>query len=232
MRGATLVVLMLNTLMASLPPMGCAGRMPAERITEEELQPGDLVFLDLDCGELCDAIEEVTEDQFGVLGPSLSHVGLVEEKRAGKILILEAWPADAAGKGGIRRTTLGEFLSRGRPWLGRMPASRRALAMTAAKAAGALVGTPYDDEFLFDNGKLYCSELVYLAYRQANGGKEVFVPSPMRFGVLGSKARLTWQRYFNALGREVPEGKAGVSPLGLYLQIHRNRFSQGSGQTH
>jgi len=38
------------------------------------LQPGDLLFQDLDCGPLCDAIEKVTT---GYQGANFSHVGIV-----------------------------------------------------------------------------------------------------------------------------------------------------------
>ena len=38
------------------------------------LQPGDLLFQDLDCGPFCDAIEKATK---GYQGTNLSHVGVV-----------------------------------------------------------------------------------------------------------------------------------------------------------
>ncbi len=40
----------------------------------ENLQEGDLLFQDLNCGELCDAIEAVTE---GVNGKDFSHCAMV-----------------------------------------------------------------------------------------------------------------------------------------------------------
>lgn len=41
---------------------------------QRDLHPGDLLFQDLDCGPLCDAIEAVTE---GAGGRDFSHVGIV-----------------------------------------------------------------------------------------------------------------------------------------------------------
>ena len=38
------------------------------------LQNGDFIFQNLDCGSLCDAIEQVTE---GIYGMDFSHIGLV-----------------------------------------------------------------------------------------------------------------------------------------------------------
>ena len=40
----------------------------------ESLQDGDLLFQDLNCGELCNAIEAVTE---GVNGKDFSHCAIV-----------------------------------------------------------------------------------------------------------------------------------------------------------
>ena len=36
------------------------------------------------------------------------------------------------------------------------------------------VGAPYDEPFLLNNGKWYCSELLYEGYKAANDGNEVF----------------------------------------------------------
>ena len=52
-----------------------------------EIKSGDLLFLDMDCGEFCDAVEKVT---FGVNGAKFSHIGLVSVQENGEKMVLEA----------------------------------------------------------------------------------------------------------------------------------------------
>ena len=51
------------------------------------LQPGDLLFQDLDGGPLCDAIEKVTS---GYEGANLSHVGIATKLEDGRFVVIEA----------------------------------------------------------------------------------------------------------------------------------------------
>jgi hypothetical protein len=215
-------VLMIGA--ASILLTGCGatahGTSPALAPTPRS---GDLIFLDLDCGAICDAIEEVTRQQLNVDGPRLSHVGLVEQRVDGTYVI-EAWP-----EGGVRRTALRDVLGRVRQpqavrW-GELLPRYRALGAAAVARAARLLGTPYDDEFLLDNRRLYCSELVYEAFRAANGGRPVFPLSPMRFGSPGSSARRTWEDYYRRRGSPVPDGQPGLSPLGIYLHGRRELFA-------
>ena len=49
----------------------------AQDLDPKNFRTGDLLFQDIDCGGLCDAIEKVTA---GVKGYHFSHVGLVYKK--------------------------------------------------------------------------------------------------------------------------------------------------------
>jgi len=201
-------------------PTGCARVGARAASTAPPLESGDLVFLDLDCGELCEAMAAVTAEQHGVPGPALSHVGLLERER-GALFVLEAWP-----RGGVTRRPLAEVLARVRGAegrrhgfrFGRLRPERRALGRAAVQAARELLGAPYDEDFLVENGRLYCSELVYLALRPA------LRLSPMFFGRPGTPEREVWERYYRARGRVVPDGAPGISPLGVYLQGRRELF--------
>lgn len=53
---------------------------------------------------------------------------------------------------------------------------------TAAFIANAKrhIGEPYDHYFMPDNGRMYCSELVYESYRDENGNP-IFTARPMNF---------------------------------------------------
>lgn len=178
------------------------------------LRSGDLVFLDLDCGDLCDAMASVTKEQFGVPGPALSHVAIVERSAAG-LSVLEAWPGT-----GVARTPLAQVLARKQRSPARYLRLRddlRSAGEAAARAAAKRIGTPYDEDFLPDNGKLYCSELVQEAYRDALDASP-FHTSPMAFGAPGSAARAVWVHYYGERHIPVPDGVAGISPLGVYLE--------------
>ena len=187
-----------------------------------ELKTGDLIFQDLACGELCDAIEAVTKEQLHVARPSLSHVGVVIRKGS-KTFVLEAY-GDV-----VALTPIGEVMARKQDsassviplatihWL------PKGFQKRLQRAADRYVGRPYDDRFAIGDGTYYCSELVYEIFKQANGSREFFRLSPMTFGVRGSSARKVWERYFEQLKIPVPEGQLGLSPLGIWLEADAAR---------
>ena len=134
-------------------------------------QNGDLLFQDLDCGDLCDAIEKVTK---GVHGKSFSHIGLVYARPDSTFVI------ESIGKN-VHLTPVQDFVNRnkdanGKPKIvaGRLKPSYQSLNAPALQYALKQLGTPYDDAFLYDNKKYYCSELLYDAYKAANHNPSLF----------------------------------------------------------
>jgi hypothetical protein len=78
-----------------------------------------------------------------------------------------------------------------------------------------MLDTPYDDAFLPDNNKLYCTELISMAYHRANGSR-VFEQPPMTFKDPSTGAFFpAWVAYYSELGMEIPEGLPGCNPGGL-----------------
>lgn len=174
-------------------------------------QTGDLIFLDLDCGPTCEAIESVTKEQFDHEVYSFSHLGLVD-REGDEIYIIDAWPSS-----GVRRILLKDFLksTAARPskaWWAQVLKPHRASAQKAVKAAKSFLGVDYDSEFEMGIDKFYCSELVLFAW------PELFRSSPMYFGKPQSDDWKVWENYFSEKNRPVPSGLAGISPLGVYLQ--------------
>jgi Permuted papain-like amidase enzyme, YaeF/YiiX, C92 family len=181
---------------------------------ESTIQPGDLLFQDLDCGPLCDAIEKVTS---GYQGAKFSHVGIAAKDDSGHPVVIEAVSS------GVEVTPLQTFLDRsldesGRPKVavGRLKAPYRHLIPSAIKEAFGLKGRPYDKVFAFDNGAYYCSELIYEIFRRASGDIPVFAARPMTFKDPNTgRTDPVWRQYFKELGVPVPEGRPGINPGGL-----------------
>lgn len=184
------------------------GFLAQAQFPAHSLQSGDLVFLDLDCGPLCEAIEAVTT---GYQGNKFSHMGLVYRKAD------SIWVIEAIGKA-VCLTPLATFLAYSpKPaMVSRLVSKHRRLTKKAVAYALTQIGQPYDDDFLPANGKWYCSELIQEAFYVANGRKVVFPTEPMTFKMPGSDQFFpVWQHYFTERGQAVPEGIPGCNPGGL-----------------
>ncbi|MCC6491061.1 MAG: hypothetical protein IT364_26475 [Candidatus Hydrogenedentes bacterium] len=174
-------------------------------------QPGDLLFQDIDCGPLCDAIETVTQ---GVDGAHFSHVGIVSRTDSVEPLVIEAVSA------GVTETPLSDFLARskdarGKPKVlaGRLDEAHRSLVPEALLVARSFLNVPYDGLYVIDNSSLYCSELVYEAFRQANENEPVFALHPMTFkDPQTGEYFAPWVAYYDSLGAAIPEGQPGLNP--------------------
>lgn len=73
------------------------------------------------------------------------------------------------------------------------------------------IGQEYDWHFLPDNGKLYCSELVWECYRWDDGSR-LFSASPMNFRDSEGNMPEFWTALFEKFGEPVPEGVPGTNP--------------------
>jgi len=143
-------LLLLFTL--SLPHCAAAGN------GRNLLRNGDLVFQTSKSAQ-SRAIALAT-------GSDYTHVGLVYFDRHGRAMVLEA-----AGK--VRITPYDAFVARGedghvvvkRP---RTPLDKDAIGRMVRRGLGWL-GRPYDGRFAWDDGRLYCSELVYKLYQREAG---------------------------------------------------------------
>jgi hypothetical protein len=185
--------------------IGCSHPPPASILRE-----GDLLFQDLDCGALCEAIETVTE---GVDGKDFSHCGMVVSIKD-TLRVVEAIGEQ------VRITSVEAFFKRSGDSthirnisLGRVKSDFAPLIEKASSYARQQVGEPYDDVFLLDNGKWYCSELLYESFKAANEGQDFFELQPMTFkDPVQNQYFPAWVSYFKALDQEIPEGEPGLNP--------------------
>ncbi len=175
---------------------------------QQPLKNGDLLFQNLDCGPLCSAIEEVTHGHDGL---KFSHIGLVYVKQDSVYII------EAIGSA-VQLTPLQQFVARTKNPLywGRVKKAHQHLIDSALAFSIQQLGVPYDDPFLYNNHKYYCSELIYDAFKAANHNNDFFVLEPMTFKQPASKTFYpAWVDYYRELGIDIPEGLPGINPAGI-----------------
>lgn len=145
----------LSLLIAALVVVGFTWRKDTDSQAAYALREGDIVFHGNGGGQN-DAIREAT-------GSPYTHCGLVFEKD-GRLMVFEAVQP-------VRSTSVDAFIGRSLP--GTFHARRlkdppAAEALATAKAwATRQAGRNYDHLFQWDDGALYCSELVWKTYDQA-----------------------------------------------------------------
>lgn len=81
----------------------------------------------------------------------------------------------------------------------------------SVERARKVVGVPYDYSFLPDNGRYYCSELVWEFYSRPDGTR-IFPARPMNFRAPDGTMPRYWQELFERRGEAVPEGVPGTNP--------------------
>jgi hypothetical protein len=154
---------------------GCqpGGKIPAS-LAGYEPRAGDFLFQSLPHNPLIDAIE-------GSSGSPFSHCGIVK-LRGGQWVVIEAI-------GPVKETALSWWIAQGRdkayvafrlrePLAGKIPA--------ILAAAEKYEGRPYDIHYDMDDAKIYCSELLYKAVRDATGRK---------LGKIRKLGELDWRPY-------------------------------------
>jgi len=177
------------------------------------LHNGDLLFQDIDCGEMCTAIETVT---FGWHGAKFSHVGIAVVDSVGNVQVLEAISK------GVSLTPIDEFMKRstdstGKPKVivGRLLPKYDDLSTKAVNRALGYLGKPYDTVFAISNDAYYCSELVYFAFLDS-ANAPLFELKPMTYNDPATKTLFpVWKSYFDAMNVAVPEGEPGLNPGGI-----------------
>ncbi len=172
-----------------------------------ELHPGDLLFR---AGRNSAMTGAITAATGRIEAPGFSHVGIFV-RYDGTDAVLEAAP-----EGGVRISPLREFLDGSARIDGRPAAVAMRLRDTAGLAASlrrafGFLGLPYDCSFRPDNGKLYCSELVWESYRTPDGRRR-FPARPMNFRAADGSMPAFWTELFERLGEAIPEGEPGTNP--------------------
>lgn len=158
---------------------------------------------------MCEAINEVTS---GYQGLKFNHIGMVFYEEDQPYVIEATWPEVCA-------TPLEEFLAKtpNTMYWGRVKPEFAHLIPKAVAFALRQKGVAYDSEFIYDNDKYYCSELLYDAFMEAYG-QPFFIMYPMTYKSPDTDTFFpVWVDYYEQLGRPIPEGLPGCNPAGLSL---------------
>lgn len=167
----------------------------------DELQPGDLLFQTCRSSDFVDAINGATANE----ATQYAHVGIYDVVDGCEVVI------EANTKRGVVLTPLDSFLLE--PVVAMRVDPGVADAEAAALRARSMAGRPYDWEFDEANDKVYCSELVQLAYI-GRDGKRVFESIPMNFMAADTMPQF-WIDLFAELGKPIPQGQPGTNPNSL-----------------
>lgn len=169
---------------------------------------GDLAFVCSGSSDFSSAITDATARGDSV---SFVHVGIIILGEEGKETVIEASPEH-----GVRIVAIEEFLEEapkinGRPGVVIKSLNAAFSADEAIARAISHLGEPYDWWYLPDNGRMYCSELVYESYINEDG-KPIFEARPMNFRAPDGSMPRFWTELYDGLGVDVPEGEPGTNP--------------------
>lgn len=165
-----------------------------------ELQEGDFLFQDLDSSPLCDAIELVTP---GYKNANLSHIGFII-KDNNSLKVIEASPP------AVKITNLEDFFQQSNKIIvGRLKQDYKNSLDDAIKFMKQKINIEYDEFFILDNERYYCSELIYEAFKK----HQIFTLQPMTFMNPSTGDTLqAWKDYYDNVEMEIPEGQLGINP--------------------
>ena len=182
------------------------------RQSTPELQVGDILFQDLDCGPPCEAIEAVTS---GYNGAQLSHNGIITEIKGNKFS--QIFVVEAIGER-VVKTPLDKFLKRNNKVIvGRLKPDYTYMISDAINyIENSILGKPYDYIFDLENDTYYCSEVIYQGFQSSDSTQNLFAINPMTFNEPNSKNPFVhWVTYYEELNAAIPEGELGLNPGGM-----------------
>ncbi len=177
-------------------------------------QEGDLLFQVAATSDFAQAITDATAQNDSV---KFSHVAIVA-MRDGKPYVI-----DASGEKGVARKEWNEFISAaptidGKPGIVVKRANIDFPVEEAIARAERHIGEEYDWSYLPENGKMYCSELVYECYLRKDG-TSLFTSRPMNFRDADGNMPLFWIELFEKIGEPIPEGVSGTNPNDMSKEI-------------
>ncbi|MDE6375008.1 MAG: hypothetical protein K2L09_04605, partial [Alistipes sp.] len=158
--------------------------------SEQPLRSGDLLFQVGRESAMSGAITAATGKDCEF---KFTHVGIaVIGDRTDSVL--------EATSGGVRMTALNEFLGKSartkdRPLVIAMRLKDTTGVAASLRRARSFLGQPYDYSYRPDNGRMYCSELVWESYLTL-AGERIFPARPMNFRAADGSMPVFWVELF------------------------------------
>jgi hypothetical protein len=155
------------------------------------LQTGDILLLDMDCWS-CALIEDETGGPYSHSGIVLNINGKIQIGQSlGQVYLLDF-------------DYFKNFTTKPIMHLRPKSMSRYKKEKLLSLYFNDYDGLPFDDDFVWDDEKLYCSEFIYKILDDVISFKS-FGPKPMSY----TRNWEAWKAYFK---KEPPQGKIGISP--------------------
>lgn len=191
---------LLAVVMATTTSCDAGGKKAAASKSKYyQPQEGDILFQSLPRVPIVEAIEGCTKSPF-------SHCGILHKNAQGIWVVIEAI-------GPVRETPLPFWTMQGRGskfWVRRLKAAHQKQIPAFIKAAKTYAGRPYDIRYRMDDEAIYCSELIYKAYRDATG---------KGLGVIEKLGDLDWKPWVAVIkeieGGDVPLEREMITPKSL-----------------
>lgn len=164
---------------------------------EYEPKEGDMIFQSLPFAELTEVIEGVTNSPY-------SHVGVIVE-------IGKSWYVREA-LGEVKDTPLYLWILRGREdsfSVYRLKSEYQKHIKSMIVESEKFLGKPYDFLYELDDGKIYCSELIFKSYKQVTNEN---------LGKLVKLEELNWkphEDFILSIENEIPLDRVMITPKDL-----------------
>lgn len=183
--------------------------MSACKNREYTPQDCDLIFQLAEATEFSKAITDATAHQDFL---KFDHVGLVfVEDGQPKVI-------EASAKHGVTITSLQAFINDSPAGYVVKRATCNVPTDRIIATMKSHLGEPYDWSYLPNNGKMYCSELIYECFVDYNG-EHIFHAKPMNFRNEKGEMPQFWIDLFNKMGEKIPEGVIGTNPNDLSKEV-------------
>lgn len=173
----------------------------------KEYQPQncDLIFQLAESTNFSKAITDATAHHDDM---KFDHVGMIFLDKGIASVV------EASAKHGVTIVTLEQFIKDSPAGYVIKRVSTHFSANKIIENALSHLGEPYDWSYRPNNGKMYCSELIYESFTDEKG-KHIFQSNPMNFRNEKGEMPQFWIELFKKLGEEIPEGVMGTNPNDL-----------------
>ena len=200
-------------------------------LLKDVIKTSDLIFITIPQNstkrDLADAISSST----GTGNENSIHVGILKNDLNDQIKVIEAgvisFPLKSFIENNLKCNPLIKF------YVKRIKSYNEEDAKRWINEAEKHIGKKYNITYLPSKDSLYCSELVYISYKDKNG-KPLFKEIPMNFKDKDDKFPPYWISHFKKLNMEIPQSKMGTNPhqmmqnnelLEFICEIHNNQNS-------